>query len=243
MKKEIAEKILKETESGYDSMSQKFSETRKYFWRGLEFIANYAKKGEKVLDFGCGNGRLLKLFPDKDIDYLGVDVSQNLVDVAKKHYQKQTFQKINPLQITLPFADDFFNTIFSIAVFHHFPSKKYREDVAKELYRITKKNGYIVITVWNLWQKKYIKNIIDNWINKIYLNFGGSTLVEDVQYSGQLDWNDCYISFTNNEGKKFQRFHHAFTKCELRKLFASTGFKVEKCAIIKGRNILLVCKK
>ena len=47
MKKEIAQKILKETELGYDAMAGKFSETRKYFWRGLEFIADYAKKGDK----------------------------------------------------------------------------------------------------------------------------------------------------------------------------------------------------
>ena len=244
MKKEIAEKILKETEFGYDSMAEKFSETRKYFWRSLEFIADYVKKGDNVLDFGCGNGRLLDLFIDKNVDYLGLDISEKLINVAKEKYPEKAdnFQKISSSDsLTLP--NDSFNTIFSIAVFHHFPSRKYREDVAKELYRVTKKDGHIIITVWNLWQKKYIKNIIDNWINKIYLNFGGSTLVEDTRYLGQLDWNDCYISFTDNEGKKFQRFHHAFTKCELRKLFISTGFKVEKCAIIKGRNILLACKK
>lgn len=264
MKKEIAEKILKETEFGYDLMSQKFSETRKYFWRGLEFIANYAKEGDKVLDFGCGNGRLLELISKKEgIKYHGVDVSQKLIDIAKQHYQQpntyfqkihpvksaeggpalQEFNGINPLKITLPFADDFFNTIFSVAVFHHFPSRKYREDVAKELYRVTKKDGRIVITVWNLWQKKYIKNIIDNWIDKIYLSFGGSSYIGESQYPGQLDWNDCYISFTDNDGKKFQRFHHAFSKCELKNLFKKVGFEIEKCETIKGRNILLIAKK
>lgn len=60
MKKEIAEKILQETEAGYDLMAGKFSETRKYFWRGLEFIADYTKEGDKILDFGCGNGRLFR---------------------------------------------------------------------------------------------------------------------------------------------------------------------------------------
>jgi alkylated DNA repair protein alkB homolog 8 len=224
-------KILNETEQGYDLISNKFSQTRKHFWRGLEFIADYAKKGDNVLDFGCGNGRLLELIGNiENLQYFGLDISQKLVDVASQRYQDRTFQKINPLQITLPFTDDYFNTVYSIAVFHHFPGKEYREDLAKELYRLTKKEGRIVITVWNLWQKRYIGNIIRNWFNKL-------------KGKSDLDWNDCYISFTDNVGNKFQRFHHAFTKREIEGLFSKAGFEIEKCEIINGRNIVLLVKK
>ena len=231
MQKEIADKILLETEQGYDLMAGKFSETRKYFWRGLEFIADYAREGNKVLDFGCGNGRLLELFSDKNIDYLGADISEKLIKAAKEKYPEKAnnFQKIsNSDSLSLP--SDSFNVVYSIAVFHHFPSAKYREDVAKELYRITEKGGHIVITVWNLYQKKYLKNIIKNWLDKI-------------KGDQNLDWNDCYISFTDNAGNKFQRFHHAFTKNELRNLFQKAGFKIEKCETISGRNIILIGKK
>ena len=245
MKKEIADKILRETEQGYDSVAVKFSDTRKHFWRGLEFIADYAKSGDKILDFGCGNGRLLELVASKKIDYYGTDVSEKLIEIAKDKYvgkssefdsesesnsDKRHFSKIDPLQTTLPFADEFFNTVYSIAVFHHFPSQKYREDIAKELYRITQKDGHIIITVWNLWQKNYIKNILCNGKDKI---FGKSN----------LDWKDGYISFTDNAGNKFQRFHHAFTKRELKNLFEEAGFEVEKCKTVDGRNILLIAKK
>ncbi len=241
MQKEIADKILRETEQGYDFMASKFSDTRKFFWRGLEFIGDYAKGGGKILDFGCGNGRLIELIGrTENLQYNGVDVSQELINIASQRYPNQTFQKINPLQTTLPFATNYFNTSYSIAVFHHFPSKKYREDIAKELYRITQKDGHIIITAWNLWQKRYIKNIFKNWSNKIK----GSTLeFLKVEPSKQLDWNDCHISFTNNAGNKFQRFHHAFTKKELKKLFAGVGFEIERCEIIDDRNIILIGKK
>ena len=244
MDQETAEKILKETEQGYDLIAGKFSETRKHFWRGLEFIGDYAKNGDKVLDFGCGNGRLLELLKDKDIDYLGVDVSGKLIETAKEKYPEKAdnFENISSSD-SLALADNSFNTIFSIAVFHHFPSQKYREDVAKELYRVTKKNGQIIITVWNLYQKRYIRNIINNWLDKIYFIFSGSTRIGENVNSGKLDWNDCYISFTDNAGNKFQRFHHAFTKRELKKLFKKVGFKIEKCETIDGRNLLLIGKK
>ncbi|HOX10432.1 MAG TPA: methyltransferase domain-containing protein [Candidatus Moranbacteria bacterium] len=230
MDQETAEKILKETEAGYDLISGKFSQTRKYFWRGLEFIADYAKDGNKVLDFGCGNGRLLELFADKNIDYYGSDVSEKLIDLAQQKYASACFSKTNPSQTSLAFTNEFFNTVYSIAVFHHFPSKKYREDIAKELYRVTKKDGRIIITVWNLYQKRYIRNILCNWKNKIFRK-------------SSLDWNDCYISFTDNQGKKFQRFHHAFMKRELKKLFSSAGFEMERCVVINNRNIVFIGRK
>ena len=221
-------------------MAEKFSETRKYFWRGLEFIADYAKNEDKILDFGCGNGRLLELFFGKNFDYTGVDISEKLIDIAKKKYPEKAddFQKISSSE-SLPFPDNSFNAIYSIAVFHHLPSEELRLKIAKELFRVLKPDGKIVITVWNLWQRKYIKNIIKNWLGKI---FGSSTPIVGVELP-RLDWNDCNITFKDNQGKVFNRFHHAFTKRELKKLFSEAGFQIEKCEIINRRNILLVAKK
>lgn len=230
MKKEITSKILSQTKHGYDLISKKFSQTRKHFWRGLEFISDFVKDEDKILDYGCGNGRLMELFKDKKIEYLGVDVSEKLLFFARKKYSEKNFLKINPKKTKTSFKENQFNVIYSIAVFHHFPSEKYRKEIAEEFFRITKSNGTVIITVWNLLQKKYRKNIFKNWKLKI-------------QGKSKLDWMDCEISFIDNQGKKFNRFHHAFTKRELKKLFSKAGFKVEKCDIINERNIILIGKK
>jgi tRNA (uracil-5-)-methyltransferase TRM9 len=243
MKKEIAEKILKETEIGYDLISQKFSQTRKHFWRGLEFIGDYVKAGDTVLDYGCGNGRLLELLEENSAEYYGVDISQSLIDFAKQKYESDNVKffklktgTVSELSSGTPelsseeLEDNFFNVVYSIAVFHHFPSKKYRQAIARELFDKTKKGGRIVVTVWYLFQERYFGNILKNWLGK---SLGKS----------KLDWNDCEISFTDNQGKKFQRFHHAFTKNELQKLFQTAGFEIEKCEVVNKRNILLVGRK
>ncbi|NTW27009.1 MAG: methyltransferase domain-containing protein [Candidatus Moranbacteria bacterium] len=250
MNQKTANKILLETEQGYDDISQKFSQTRKHFWRELESIKDFCVENDKVLDFGCGNGRLLDLLAEKKINYWGVDVSEKLVEIAKDRHQKDNvvFGKINPSQTSLAFEAGFFNTIYSIAVFHHFPSEKYRQEVASELFEKTKSGGRVVITVWYLWQKKYFKNILQNWKTKFFETF---ICMSSFRSAGSrhdsgaknLDWNDCMISFTDNEGRKFQRFHHAFTKRELKKLFKNAGFEIEKCEIVEGRNIMLVGKK
>lgn len=230
MKKEIAEKILNETEKGYDLISGKFSATRKHFWRNLEFIGDYVKDGDKILDFGCGNGRLLELFGEKKIEYIGMDVSEKLIDIAKERYASSgaKFQKISG-QDSLAFPNDYFNAIYSIAAFHHLPSEEYRKEITTELFRVLKPGGRVVITAWNLYQLKYLKNLLGNWLSKL---------------SGRsdLDWKDCYISFTDNQGRIFQRYHHAFSKRELKKLFQGAGFEIEKCEKI-GRNLVLVGRR
>ena len=86
MKQEKINKILSELELGYDQMAEKFSGTRKNFWGDLEFIADYIETGDAILDYGCGNGRLLEILKDKKISYAGTDVSGKLIDLAKTKY-------------------------------------------------------------------------------------------------------------------------------------------------------------
>jgi SAM-dependent methyltransferase len=231
MKKTTYQKILFETEAGYDRIAEKFSQTRKHFWGDLEFLSDYVHDGDQVLDFGCGNGRLLEIIGRKEIDYSGVDVSQKLIDLAQAKYPDRAakFSKI-PGQGSLPFTDDFFNTIFSIAVFHHLPGQDVRAEVVRELYRILKPEGMVIVTVWNLWQRKYLPNLAKNW------------LVKSVGLN-RLDWNDCRIAFKNNKGEVFHRYHHAYCERELCELFLAAGFKIERIETVSGRNIVLVAKK
>lgn len=231
MKQSIIEENLRQTEIGYDLIAKKFSETRKHFWRSLDFAKQYAQDGDSILDFGCGNGRLIELFSGKNINYTGVDVSQKLIDCANKQYagSKNSFLKISPNEISLPFNDENFNSVYSIATFHHLPGNKHRLAVAEELYRVTKEGGWLVITVWNLWQTKYKKQIIKNRLNK----FMGRS---------KLDWNDCKIAFTDNEGQVFNRYHHAFTKRSLERLFKKAGFNIVEVKRVGG-NLVLVGQK
>lgn len=231
MKKEVIKKILSQTETGYDQMAEKFSGTRSFFWRDLEFIKDKINSGDKVLDFGCGNGRLLEILQDKKIDYYGTDISQNLIDLAKNKYPELAgnISKISG-QAKLGFPDNFFDAVVSIAVFHHFPDKKYRLEMASELYRVTKPDGKIIVTVWNLWQKKYRKHI---WTNIFKRAIGKS----------DLDFSDCKIPFRDNAGETFSRFHHAYTLREMKKIFSQAGFREIEVKTVNHKNLVLIGEK
>jgi ubiquinone/menaquinone biosynthesis C-methylase UbiE len=206
MKDEEAKKILNDIESGYDLIADKFSGTRAFMWRDLGFVKDMVMPGDRVLDFGCGNGRLAGFLDGKYEFYIWVDISQKLIDIAKQRYnsEKTKFVKLSVDFSRLSFEDSYFDIIFSIAVFHHFPSKEYAKNIAEELYRVMKPGGKIVITVWNLWQKQYLK------YNKIT----------------NKDWIDVEIPFKSGE-EVFKRYHHPFKAEELENILEKSGFEIQ----------------
>lgn len=226
---------MTDLECGYDQMAGKFSGTRTFFWPDLAFIADYIENNDKVLDYGCGNGRLLEVLKGKKINYTGVDVSRKLIELAREKYPEycQAFLKAAS-QGSLAFPADFFNKVISIAVFHHFP-RDYAEKAAKELYRVTKPNGVVIITVWNLWQKKHWKHIFNPTalFNKTF---------QLGNYAG-LGLRDIFVPFRNNQGEVFSRYHRVYTRGELVNIFLAAGFRIENCFLVNNKNIVLIATK
>ena len=111
---DYAKKLLEKTRQDYNLIAEDFSRTRSQVWEELKFLENYANENEKILDLGCGNGRLYELFREKTVDYYGVDFSEGLIEIARKRYPQFKFQVADAFN--LPFSADFFDKVFNIAV-------------------------------------------------------------------------------------------------------------------------------
>src|SRR6267154_4980521 len=106
-------------------------------------------KGQKVLDLGCGDGTTALPEARLGADVLGVDIASNLVAAgnkrAKEHglsncrFQEGDASNLHELK------DDTFDLVVSIfgAMFAPKPF-----DVAKEMVRVTKPGGRIVMGNW-----------------------------------------------------------------------------------------------
>ncbi|MCD6471014.1 class I SAM-dependent methyltransferase [bacterium] len=237
MKEEFAQKILKKNKRDYKTIAENFSGTRAYLWPELLRFEEYVKEGDKVLDLGCGNGRFYELFKNKKVEYIGVDNCQKLISLARKKYPNANF--IFGDALNLPFKNSEFDLVFSIAVFHHIPSQKYRRQVLKEIYRVLKPDGLLVLTVWNLWQPKLLIKykiwpIIFGWRKKY------------------MDWKDVFIPWKLPSKKVIYRYYHAFCKNELRNLIKQSGFEINNCYYtqknrktnwLKGFNLVVLAKK
>lgn len=236
MKKSYADYLYKKTITDYNKISGDFSNKRSYLSSDLIELKKYTKAGNKVLDLGCGNGRLIEIFEDIKVDYIGTDNSAGLLDQAKEKYPKNDFVLLSSLK--LPFPDNSFDLIFCLAVLHHIPSQDMRLKFLEEARRMLKPGGKIILTVWDLKSVKDAKNqIIKNKILRIL-------------HLTELDSGDLFYPFRNTNGKAIiNRYIHAFTKTELEELFSKAKFKIIESKISergykrKNKNIFVVAEK
>lgn len=238
MKKDYADYLLKYSMEVYDDIAVQFSKTRNGFWSDLNFLIDYAKSGLKILDLGCGNGRLLNALKDKEVQYVGVDNSEKLLSEAQKNYPeyKDKFWKADALN--LPFAENEFDMIYSIAVLQHIPSKEYRMKFLKECLRTLKKDGKLVLTVW------LVKNGSNHYkkANNIFQR------VKSLLKLSDFDYGDVMIPFVVDNVNLGDRYIHAFSLKELVMLVRKAGFKLidsgyTKDDLGKKRNIYIVASK
>src|SRR5437773_554473 len=106
-------------------------------------------KGLRVLDLGCGDGTTAIPAAKLGADVLGVDIARNLVEAGNRRATEQgltncRFQEGNASNLEqLP--DHTFDVVMSIfgAMFAPKP-----HDVAKEMVRVTRRGGRVVMGNW-----------------------------------------------------------------------------------------------
>lgn len=230
--------IIRKTREDYNRIASHFSGTRYDVWPELEQFQNLIKDGQKVLDWGCGNGRLFLMLQDKKIKYFGVDQSEELIKIAKKKYSSEI--KKGKAKFFLvgdknkKFVDDFFEVVFMIASFHHLPDEETRLELLKKTYKEMKSDGKLIITVWNL----------------------SSSWGKNKKKKGEIEEyapGDFLVPWKDPEGKILaKRYYHNFSEKELKKLVSSVGFKIKKIGYHDnnnwsdkktGRNLILIAEK
>ena len=107
------------------------------------------KPGFKLLDLGCGDGTTALPAARRGADVLGVDIARNLVEAGNRRARQLDltnlrFQEGDACNLS-ELADDTFDLVVSIfgAMFAPKPF-----DVAKEMVRVTRPGGRIVMGNW-----------------------------------------------------------------------------------------------
>lgn len=94
-----------------------------------------------VLDVGCGTGTILNRLSSKSkINGFGIDVSDQMLDEARKKCPEMMFQVGD--SSSLPFDDDSFDIVTVCMAYHHFPNQ---EKFRHEAFRVLKPSGKLYI--------------------------------------------------------------------------------------------------
>lgn len=95
----------------------------------------------KVLDLGCGEGRLVRALTEKGLDAYGLDISQVAIDRANTYMPGRFFCGS---ALELPFADQEFDTVVSTDCLEHIHPDDVPRAIA-EIRRVCKKHAYLQI--------------------------------------------------------------------------------------------------
>ncbi len=213
----------------YNKIAKEFSATRQSAWRDMESLREYYRSGMKILDLGCGNGRLLNL-PGLRIrpeDYLGLDFSEGLIGEARRLRPEYEFRLADLTNFRVQREYDI---LVMIASFNHL-NKSEQVKALRAVYSALKKGGILFMLNWNLWNIKNKKSV---W---------RAGKVKNIK-SVNTTW----------QGSRLQAnlFYYAFTKRELARLVKKTGFSVirneyvsngKRAGWLTGKNILTIAKK
>ena len=97
---------------------------------------------KKLLDVGCGTGNvLIKLSSNEDMSLYGLDISENMIETAKKNLGNKAELKVGDSEY-MPWEDNSFDVIVCNASFHHYPNP---EKVLSEMKRMLKSDGTLII--------------------------------------------------------------------------------------------------
>lgn len=104
------------------------------------------QKKIKILDLGCGYGRLskplLKKFPA--VNTFGVDISKNYVELYNKDLKPRGKAIKGDIRI-LPFKNNFFDVVFIVTTLMYLTKTEDQIKALKEIMRVSKPGGKIVI--------------------------------------------------------------------------------------------------
>lgn len=222
-----ANKMIEHNRNVYNIIATDYVNKRSLYCDEWQSLFTFAKEGHKILDLGCGFGRLYNILQKKQVDYVGVDQSAGQLALAREMFPQAQF--VEAEMTKLSFEDQYFDVIYCLRAFHHLPTVESRMMALGEMKRVLKKDGTVVMTNWNLYS---------DWGKKKFPENRG-----DKNGDFMIPWKD-------NDGKVLgDRYYHGFTIEELNDLFKKAGLNIleefyvrknEKCGIEEAEDVVTV---
>jgi len=229
MDQETTEQLLALNREFYTTFARPFAGSRPVSDPALTVILPHIPQHARVLDVGCGNGRLALLL-DRERPgaiYLGVDVVAELIEVARAQADRLTAitAEFRIADVTRPGWSDALRTGFDcaacLAVLHHIPGFDLRLRVLRDIAGLLEPDGRLILSTWQFLENERMRRKIVGWTE--------SPVSEKALEPGDylLDWK--------REGRGL-RYCHLVDEAEVERLASESGFRVRQTFRAGGRE-------
>ena len=211
------QEIKQDLQSFYNTEAKKYAETRKKFWHEEKAILDAISplfeewKKVRVLEFWCGSGRFATLlnqnFPGQ-FDYVGIDLSDELLSYASKENPNLTFFQWDITKLVKNFEQESFDLIVWTSSFQHIPTSKERSYLMKNFYRLLDYDGMLLMT----------NRSLSDWFIKKHWKIVMKAKILSRFKMNKWSSRDLLVPRTDENWKVYERFYHFFSLEELKNL-------------------------
>ena len=180
----------------YSEHAEEFLATRAAPWPGwrrlLPHLEEAPSRSFRILDLGCGNGRLgawlgeLLLRPHT---YTGLDRSLPLLSQARHQFARSRAPARFQVDLVvsngaIPCRDGAYDAVLALALLHHLPSFALRRALIEDALRVVRKGGLLALSFWQFADDERFERRRWSWEE---LDSGSPTRIDPAQLEDG-DW-------------------------------------------------------
>lgn len=213
----------------------------------------HLKKGDKILDLGCGQGRIAIGLAKRGYNVIGLDYSRYMLDIAKGRADKEKVS-VNFIQNDMRrinFKEEFDVVISWFTTFGYF-SDKDNAQVMKKVSKALKENGKFLIDIVNF-KEYYLKNRnTPTFTPKTWYDYKDFVVLENHEYDKRRSRDNCKrIFLTGNKRKEYNWSLRLYSSSEIKNMLSKSGFEITRVYgghdlsefTNKSRRIVIVAQK
>lgn len=154
----------------YDQFYQK-----KDYEKEVEFLTNFIKPKDEIIDIGCGTGMHASILQKKGVKIDGLDLNKEMLNIAKKRINGNLYNQ-NILSIKV---DKKYNLVISMfAVINHLKDTNELETAFLNLKNLLLPNGRIIIDLHNPQASGKKEDFYDNMSRTMVWNYDKNLKIE-----------------------------------------------------------------
>lgn len=234
METSIIQKLAALNTAFYEAHGENFADTRPHLPNGVQRILEKIPAGSRVLEVGCGDGKVGRRLAARGCAYVGVDASAVMIERAKRLSEQlavnsdqsisggELFTGYRSLQffqadVLTPnwqsqVEGQTFTHILAFAVLHHLPGAETRAHVLRECAARLAEGGRLVFSNWQFTRSERLRARRRAW-------------AELGLREEQVEPNDFLLSW-ERKGRRGLRYVHVLDEAEARQLAAQANLRV-----------------